>query len=88
MTLQHLILSREDSNERPTAEKLTGVKETLSDNASKVNGNISERFICDQESNIPSELKAESPPRGHNRVASDEGFADFQSVPKPGIVAV
>ena len=74
---------QEDSNESPTAGKPTGVKETLSDNDRKVNGNISERFICDQESNIPPVLKAESPPKGHNRVASDEGFAEFQSVPKP-----
>ena len=74
---------QEDLDEPPTAGRPAGIKETLSDNDRKVSGNISERFICDQESNIPPALEADSPPRGHNRVASDEGFADFQSIPKP-----
>ena len=57
VTLQHLILSRKTRTSLLPAGKPTGVKEALSDNASKVNGNISERFICDQESNIPRNLK-------------------------------
>ena len=74
---------QEDLDEPPTAGRPSGVKETLPDNDRKVNGNISERFICDQDSHIPPALEADIPPRGHNRVASDEGFADFQSIPKP-----
>ena len=75
---------QEDSEELSTTGKSSGVKETLPDNDCKLNGNISERIICDQESNIPQAVASGTSPRGgHNRVSSDEGFADFQSVPKP-----
>ena len=75
--------SVQDDPDGPSMNKSVGMKDALS-NDYKVNGNISERFICDQERNIP-EPQGDIPVKGHNRVASDEGFLDFQSVPESSL---